>query len=247
MYMHIFWNKINWLIQYGFYIQQNGWSDNILYTIIVCFGCHFCICILSEVGGGGGWVGEDQTADIGIDWLMILLQLWHIHIPICIMYIYLFMILYFRPIHPGVFILHMGVITWWVHLVIWTKHWGILCAVFYLPRRRRPGTRDIANPPPPPPVCLSESPSVTFSFHTVTQHVKSASMYFLETLQVHAPCHGVVLYSFWYWWNVVWILYEFFIYWKKIIDLFFSIFHVFFVFHAISNIKKKNWCKYFVC
>ena len=28
-------------------------------------------------------------------------------------------------------------------------------------------------------------------------------MYFLETLQVRAVCHGGVLYSFWYWWNVV--------------------------------------------
>ena len=31
-------------------------------------------------------------------------------------------------------------------------------------------------------------------------------MYFLETLQLRAPWHGGVLYSFWYWWNVVWIL-----------------------------------------
>ena len=40
-------------------------------------------------------------------------------------------------------------------------------------------------------------------------------MYFLEILQVRAPCHGGVLYSFWYWWNVVWIFYEFFKYWKN--------------------------------
>ena len=39
--------------------------------------------------------------------------------------------------------------------------------------------------------------------------------YFLKTLQVRAPCHGGVLYSFWYWWNVVWIFYEFFKYWKQ--------------------------------
>ena len=26
---------------------------------------------------------------------------------------------------------------------------------------------------------------------------------------VSAPSHGGVLYSFWYWWNVVWIFYEF--------------------------------------
>ena len=66
-------------------------------------------------------------------------------------------------------------------------------------------------------------------------------MYFLETLQVCAPCHGGVLYSFWYWWNVVWIFYEFFKYWKKNYFLFFSIFQVFFAFHAISNIKKKKF------
>ena len=31
---------------------------------------------------------------------------------------------------------------------------------------------------------------------------------------------------------------------NKILRLFFSIFHIFFAFHAISNIKKnKNWCK----
>ena len=64
-------------------------------------------------------------------------------------------------------------------------------------------------------------------------------MYFLVTLQVHAPCHGGVLYSFWYWWNVVWIFYEFFKYWKKLKKKNSSIFHVFFAFHAISNIKKK--------
>ena len=47
------------------------------------------------------------------------------------------------------------------------------CIVYYLPRRRRPGTRDIATPPVRPSVCLSVRPSVclsvTFSFRTVTQ------------------------------------------------------------------------------
>ena len=37
---------------------------------------------------------------------------------------------------------------------------------FYLPRRRRPGTGDIATPPS---VCLSICLSVMFSFRTVTQ------------------------------------------------------------------------------
>ena len=40
-----------------------------------------------------------------------------------------------------------------------------LCGIYYLPRRRRPGTGDIATPPVRPSVCLS----VTFSFRTVTQ------------------------------------------------------------------------------
>ena len=63
-------------------------------------------------------------------------------------------------------------------------------------------------------------------------------MYFFETLQVRAPCHGGVLCIFLYWWNVVWIFYEF------VFKYFFSVFHVFFVFYAISNIKKKMfWCK----
>ena len=44
---------------------------------------------------------------------------------------------------------------------------------YYLPRRQRPGTGDIAMPPVRPSVCLSVCPSVclsvTFSFRTVTQ------------------------------------------------------------------------------
>ena len=42
------------------------------------------------------------------------------------------------------------------------------------------------------------------------------------------------------------MLFEFFINFlniEKNIYFFFSIFHVFFVFHAISNITKINWCK----
>ena len=56
-----------------------------------------------------------------------------------------------------------------------TLKWSIQsCGVpFYLPRRRRPGTGDIATPPVRPSVCLSVClsvcPSVTFSFLTVTQ------------------------------------------------------------------------------
>ena len=62
---------------------------------------------------------------------------------------------------------------------------------FYLPPRQRPGTGDIATPPRPSRLVF-----------------ENAMMYFLKTLQVRTPCHGGVLYSFWYWWNV-WIFYEF--------------------------------------
>ena len=68
-------------------------------------------------------------------------------------------------------------------------------------------------------------------------------MYFLETLQVCAPCHGGVLYSFWYWWNV-WIFYEFFKYWKKL-NLNFCFFQ-YFMFSSrfvLFPTLKKNWCK----
>ena len=68
----------------------------------------------------------------------------------------------------------------------------------FLPRRQRPGTGDIATPP----VRLSVCPSVAFSFRTVTRK-RIQLMYFLKTFQVRAPCHGGVLYSFGYWWNVV--------------------------------------------
>ena len=62
-------------------------------------------------------------------------------------------------------------------------------------------------------------------------------MYFLETLQVRAPCHGVCCVVF----DIDGMLFEFFMNFLniEIFFFFFSIFHVFFAFHAISNIKKK--------
>ena len=68
------------------------------------------------------------------------------------------------------------------HFPIMPYKW--FCQNFYLPRRRRPGTGDIAMPPVCPSVCLSIRLSVC------------PSITFLETLQVRAPCHGGVLYSF---------------------------------------------------
>ena len=44
---------------------------------------------------------------------------------------------------------------------------------------------------------------ITFRFRTASRRRIAV---FLETLQVRAPSHGGVLYSFWYWWDVV---YEF--------------------------------------
>ena len=63
-------------------------------------------------------------------------------------------------------------------------------------------------------------------------------MYFLETLQVCAPSHGGVLYSFWYWWNVVWIFYEFFKYWTKI-KFCFQYFKFSSCFMLFPTLKKK--------
>ena len=66
-------------------------------------------------------------------------------------------------------------------------------------------------------------------------------MYFLETLQVRAPHHvmGVCCIVF----DIDGMLFEFFMnilnIEKNKIIFFFSIFNVFFAFHAISNIKKK--------
>ena len=49
-----------------------------------------------------------------------------------------------------------------------TQYYSLMC-IYYLPRRRRPGTGDIATPPVRPSVRLSVCLSVTFSFRTVTQ------------------------------------------------------------------------------
>ena len=68
--------------------------------------------------------------------------------------------------------------------------WAFKALIYYLPRRRRPGTGDIAMPPVRLSVHLSVHPSVCPS------RLVFALMYFLETLQVRAPCHGGVLYSF---------------------------------------------------
>ena len=70
-------------------------------------------------------------------------------------------------------------------------------------------------------------------------------MYFLETLQVRAPCHGSVLYSFLILmqccFNFLWIFLNI----EKNISIFFFFQYFKFSsrFHAISNIKKKMWCK----
>ena len=68
--------------------------------------------------------------------------------------------------------------------------------------------RDVrySNTPVRLSVCLSVRPSrLVFALW-----LENALIYFLKILQVRAPCHGGALYSFWYWWNVVWIFYEIF-------------------------------------
>ena len=103
-----------------------------------------------------------------------------------------------------------------------------------------------ATPPVRPYVCLSVRLSVRLSvspsrlvFALTQKRIAVFSRNFADM------CTMSWLYSFWCWWYVVWIFYEFFKYWinNKILRFFFSKIHVFFTFHAISNINaKKNWC-----
>ena len=109
----------------------------------------------------------------------------------------------------------------------------MLLFIYYLPRRRRPGTGDIATPPVRLSVRLSVCPSVTFSFRTVTQkridvfsrnfagnfffqYFKFSSRFMLfPTLNKKIPGGGGV---------------DFFL-WKTILSHF--------TFYAIFNIKKN--------
>ena len=76
-------------------------------------------------------------------------------------------------------------------------------AVFISCRRRRPGEGRYCNAPPVrPSVRPSVCPSVTFSFRTVTQ--KRIAVFSQNFAGTCTKSWGV-LYSFWYWWNVVWI------------------------------------------
>ena len=61
-------------------------------------------------------------------------------------------------------------------------------------------------------------------------------MYFIETLQVCAPCHGGVLYSFF---DIDGMLFEIFMNFLNIEKNSFFKKSCFFAFYAISNIKKK--------
>ena len=108
---------------------------------------------------------------------------------------------------------------------------------YYLPRRRRPGTGDIATPSVRLSVRPSVRPSVTFSFRTNSKtHCCIFSKLCRYVHQVMGVCYIVF--------DIDGMLFEFFMnffkYWKnKILRMFFSKFHVFFALHAISNIKKK--------
>ena len=106
-----------------------------------------------------------------------------------------------------------------------------------------PGTGDIATPP--------VRPSVRLSHLVFALYLKNALLYFLETLQVHAPSDGGVLYRI-----LMEMLFEFFMNFLNIEkNKISSKFHVFFAFHAISmsmkikkkKLKKKNWCKKIWC
>ena len=77
-------------------------------------------------------------------------------------------------------------------------------------------------------VCLSVCLSIWFSHCNSKMH-----NYFLETLQVCAPCHGGVLYSFWYWWDM-----KFFV--NKNCIYFFPHFMFSSSFYAICNIFGRT-------
>ena len=92
----------------------------------------------------------------------------------------------------------------------WGIIWGMgntpLGHYYYLPPRRRPGTGDIVMS-----VRLSVCPSVTFSFHTVTQ--KRITVFSWNFCRHVHYVMGVCWIDF----DIDWMLFEFFIFWKKII------------------------------
>ena len=60
---------------------------------------------------------------------------------------------------------------------------GYFCVLIFISRRAKgPGLEILKCPPPPS--------------HLVFAQLENALLYFLETLQACAPCHGGVLYSF---------------------------------------------------
>ena len=114
-------------------------------------------------------------------------------------------------------IFSFNLIIYILHLMVWLIMFDFKCIIYIIQIfiyyfgvlishcAEGPGREILQRP-------LSIRLSVMFSFRTVTRkHIDV----FLETLQVCAPCHGGVLHSFWYWWNVLWIFNEFFKYWKK--------------------------------
>ena len=84
----------------------------------------------------------------------------------------------------------------------------------------------------PPSVRLSVRPSVRLS-------VCPSRLVFSKLCRYVHQVMGVCCIVF----DIDGMLFEFFKYWKNQIFFFLSIFQVCFAFHAISNIKKKNWCK----
>ena len=102
---------------------------------------------------------------------------------------------------------------------------------FLSPATPKAQDRRYCNSPVRLSVRPSVCPTVTFSFR---KRIDVFSRNFAGT------CHGGVLYSFWYWWNVVWIFYEFFKYWKK---LNFKIF--FFNIIQIFTFVELNTSEYF--
>ena len=170
------------------------------------------------------WLARSHTLLSGVTWKWVLMG-WFCLVFFCVIIYFFYIVGLYLFIY--LFIL---VIIWFICVASYLRLFAALHVVFhnlviayvlcYLPPRRRH--------------CNSKTHWCIFS----------------KLLQVRAPCHGGVLYSFWYWWNVVWILYECFKYWKKFQYLKKNVgvkkksgdnsFSFHFAFYTIFNINQKK-------
>ena len=78
-----------------------------------------------------------------------------------------------------------------INIFVCQQFWSIF--FYYLPLHKGPG-QEILNPPPPPSVCLSVR----------LETRKRIDIFSRNFAGMCTMSWGCVLYSFWYWWDVVW-------------------------------------------